>query len=333
MGIPAARLLMFREAWLEGRQAVMDEKQRQHLAEISGEGIEYDCPMAPYTTFRVGGKAEVLCPIEIVDQLQAVMAFLYQDAIPYLVVGRGSNLLVKDGGIEGVVFILRGRLATIEKSLEGGSMFTAGGGLSISELLRYCQTQGLGGLEFLAGIPGTVGGAVAMNAGARGRDIGARVAGVQLVTSSADVVSIARDALHFSYRQSSIPPGAVIVKVELTFQEATPEEVGAKVAAFLKERQEKQPLEHPSAGSIFKNPPQGHAGRLIEKAGLKGKRIGGAMISPKHANWIVNTGGAQAEDILALMKLAQQKVKEQTGIDLDPEIKVVGKGARGPSEK
>lgn len=304
---------------------MMDEMQRQHLAEITGEGIEYDCPMARHTTFRVGGKAEVLCPIETVDQLQVVMAFLNQEAIPYLVVGRGSNLLVKDGGIEGVVLILRGRLATIEKSPEGGSMFTAGGGLSITELLRYCQTQGLGGLEFLAGIPGTVGGAVAMNAGARGQDMGARVAGVHLVMPHGDVVTMTREDMHFSYRQSSTPHGAVIVKVELALEQAKPEAVAAKVAACLKERQEKQPLEHPSAGSIFKNSPQGYAGELIEKAGLKGKRIGGAVISPKHANWIVNMGGAQAEDILALMKLAQQKVREQTGIVLDPEIKVVGK--------
>jgi UDP-N-acetylmuramate dehydrogenase len=303
----------------------MDEKQRQHLAEIAGEGVEYDCPMARYTTFRVGGKAEVLCPVETLDRLQRVMAFLHQEAIPYLVIGRGSNLLVKDGGIEGVVLMLRGHLATIEESPKGESIVAAGGGLSITELLRYCGNQGLGGLEFLAGIPGTLGGAVAMNAGARGQNVGARVARVQLVMPQADVVTMTREDMHFSYRRSSTPQGAVIVNVELALDPVKPEEVTAKVAAYLKERQEKQPLEHPNAGSIFKNPPNGYAGGLIEKAGLKGKRIGGAMISPKHANWIVNMGGAQAEDILALMKLAQQKVREQTGIVLDPEIKVVGK--------
>jgi UDP-N-acetylmuramate dehydrogenase len=305
----------------------MDEKQRQYLMEIAGEVLEYDCPMARYTTFRVGGKAEVLCPVETVERLQAVMAFLHQEAIPYLVIGRGSNLLVKDGGIEGVVLMLKGGLATIEKSLEGGSIVTGGGGLSITELLRYCGNEGLGGLEFLAGIPGTLGGAVAMNAGAWGQDVGARVGRVQLVMPHADVVTMTREDMHFSYRSSSTPRGAVIVAVELALDRVEPEEVTAKVETCLKERQEKQPLKHPSVGSIFKNPPNGYAGALIEKAGLKGKRIGGAMISPKHANWIVNMGGAQAKDILALMKLARQRVKEQTGIVLDPEIKVVGKAS------
>lgn len=305
----------------------MDEKQRQYLMEIAGEVLEYDCPMARYTTFGVGGKAEVFCAVETVERLQAVMTFLHREAIPYLVIGRGSNLLVKDGGIEGVVLTLKGSLATIEKGLEGGSIVTGGGGLSITELLHYCGTEGLGGLEFLAGIPGTLGGAVAMNAGAWGQDVGARVARVQLVMPHADVVTMTREDMHFSYRRSSTPQGAVIVSVKLSLVRVEPEEVTAKVAACLKERQEKQPLKHPSAGSVFKNPPNGYAGALIERTGLKGKRIGGAMISPKHANWIVNMGGAQAKDILALMKLAQQKVKEQTGIVLDPEIKVVGKAS------
>jgi UDP-N-acetylmuramate dehydrogenase len=134
-----------------------------------------------------------------------------------------------------------------------------------------------------------------------------------------------RGELYFSYRQSSISHGAVIVRVGLALEQDRPEVVEAKVAFYLKERKEKQPLEYPSAGSIFKNPSHEYAGRLIERAGLKGKKIGGAMISLKHANWIVNTGEAKTEDILALMQLAQQKVKEQTGINLEPEIRVVGK--------
>ncbi|MEJ2723486.1 MAG: UDP-N-acetylmuramate dehydrogenase [Deltaproteobacteria bacterium] len=303
----------------------MDERQRRHLEEIAGKGIAYDCLMTRYTTFRIGGKAEVLCPVETVDQLRVVMSFLDQEGIPCLVVGRGSNLLVKDGGIEGVVLVLRGRLATIKKDPKGESILRAGGGLSLTELLHFCQARGLGGLEFLAGIPGTVGGAVAMNAGARGQDMGDRVAGVELVMLHGDVETMTREDLHFSYRQSSIPRGAVIVQVELALEKEDPRAVAAKVASCLKERQETQPLGYPSAGSIFKNPPNGYAGGLIEKAGLKGERIGGAMISPKHANWIVNTGGAKAEDVLALMNLARQKVREQTGIILDPEIKVVGK--------
>jgi UDP-N-acetylmuramate dehydrogenase len=303
----------------------MDEKQRQKLAEITGKGIVFDCPMARYTTFRVGGKADVLCHIETRDQLQAVMTFLREERIVHLVLGRGSNLLVKDGGFEGVVIVLKGSLANIEERLLGDQILVAGGGLGIAELLHYCQTEGLGGLEFLAGIPGTVGGAVAMNAGAWGKDMGGRVEHVELVMPAGDVVTMKRGELYFSYRQSSISHGAVIVRVGLALEQDRPEVVEAKVAFYLKERKEKQPLEYPSAGSIFKNPSHEYAGRLIERAGLKGKKIGGAMISLKHANWIVNTGEAKTEDILALMQLAQQKVKEQTGINLEPEIRVVGK--------
>jgi UDP-N-acetylmuramate dehydrogenase len=327
MAIPATCLLVRGEASLEDRQAGMDEKARQRLAEIAGEGLEYDCPMARYTTLRVGGKAEVLCPVETLDRLQEVMVLLRQDAIPYVAIGRGSNLLVRDGGIDGVVLLLRGCLATIEESPEGASIVTAGGGSTITELLRFCGKQGLGGLEFLAGIPGTLGGAVAMNAGAWGQAVGARVVRVQLVMPDGDVLTMTREDMHFSYRRSSTPQGAVIVNAGLALDAVKPEEVTAKVAACLKKRQETQPLEYPSAGSIFKNPPKGYAGELIEKAGLKGKRIGGAMISPKHANWIVNTGGAEAKDILALMELARQKVREQTGIVLDPEIQVIGKAS------
>jgi UDP-N-acetylmuramate dehydrogenase len=272
----------------------------------------------------VGGKAEVLCPIESRDQLQAVMAFLREEKIVHLVLGRGSNLLVKDGGFGGVVIALKGSLATIEKRLSGDRILVAGGGLGIAELLHYCQAEGLKGLEFLAGIPGTVGGAVAMNAGAWGKDMAEWVRHVELVMPAGDVVTMNRGELRFSYRQSSMPHGAVIVRVGLALEQDRPEVVEEKVTAYLKERKEKQPLEYPSAGSIFKNPSHDTAGRLIERAGLKGKKIGGAMISLKHANWIVNTGEAKTGDILALMQLARQKVKEQTGIDLEPEIRVVG---------
>ena len=180
------------------------------------------------------------------------------------------------------------------------------------------------GLEFLAGIPGTVGGAVAMNAGAWGKSTGDVVTGVEILTADGERVTMNRSELQFGYRRAVLPIGSVVVKAQFKGTPDRPEAIGERIRDYLERRKATQPLEYPSAGSVFKNPPDDYAGRLIEKAGLKGTRIGGAMISDKHANVIVNVGGASAQDVLALMETARQKVREQTGIDLEPEIKVVG---------
>lgn len=267
---------------------------------------------------------EALCNVRDLGTLQRIVSFLVREKIPYLVVGHGSNLLVKDDGFNGVAIILRELLAKAEPNGKSERVVLAGGGLPISELLAYCKGVGLGGLEFLSGIPGTTGGAVAMNAGAWGCEVGSRVQEVQIVTSKGKIEALARSRLKFKYRALSIPRGAIIIRVRFELKQESPEAVIGKISAYLKKRKETQPTGYPSGGSIFKNPPQDYAGRLIEKIGLKGKRVGGAMISPKHANFIINTGGAKAADILALMDLAQKKVKDQMGIELEPEIKVIG---------
>jgi UDP-N-acetylmuramate dehydrogenase len=287
--------------------------------------IHFDCPMDRYTTFRVGGKAEALCFLRELGELQDAVSFLTGEKIPYLVVGKGSNLLVKDGGLEGVVMMLQADLAAVSGDAGDDRIVLAGGGLGIMELLTYCSGKGLAGLEFLAGIPGTIGGAVAMNAGAWNQDVGGRVEGIEVVTGEGEETRMDRVDLGFSYRTCAIPEGSVIVGIRFKLDRERPEDVAAGVARNLKKRMGSQPLGYPSAGSVFKNPPEDHAGRLIERAGLKGKRIGGAMISPEHANFIVNTGGARAADILALMELARSRVKEQTGVDLEPEIRIVGR--------
>jgi UDP-N-acetylmuramate dehydrogenase len=179
-------------------------------------------------------------------------------------------------------------------------------------------------LEFLAGIPGTMGGAVVTNAGAFGREIGDVVGDVHLITAEGEMVLLDRGELTFSYRQLAIPEGSVVVKARLSLRPMPGERVAEKMKAHLERRKKEQPSGLPSAGSIFKNPPNDYAGRLIELVGLKGKKIGGAMISPKHANWIVNTGGATARDILSLMELARETVMKETGIKLEPEIKIAG---------
>ena len=302
----------------------MDERDRRSLKEIGGEWIRFQCPMSQYTTFRVGGRVDAIYFTQNLSNLKRMVKYLSGEGIPYLVVGRGSNLLVKDGGLQGVVIMLQGELASFEQDEKNNRIIAAGGGLSIVEFLSHCKLMGLGGLEFLAGIPGTVGGAVAMNAGAFGKDMGSITQDIEMVTEQGDLVVMDQSQINFSYRTASIPRGAVIVKARFELNKEDPDTIAQRIAEYMSRRKAKQPLEYPSGGSIFKNPPNDYAGRLIENAGLKGKRIGKALISPKHANFIVNTGGAKAEDILALMDLIRKKVREETGIELEPEIKVVG---------
>lgn len=313
----------------------MDNYQKNELTRLVGKGVRFGNPMAPYTTFRVGGRAEAFYETNSLEELRRVIVYLNSEDIPYLVVGRGSNLLVKDEGIEGVVILLRGGLAELSApgspitadtcdAHESDLSILAGAGLPLADLLIYCRNSGFGGLEFLAGIPGTVGGAVVMNAGAFGKQIGDRVIEIHVVTPKGDVEMRNRSRLKFSYRLLQIEKGFVIVRASLRVDIEDGETVGGRIASYLKRRKERQPVEYPSAGSVFKNPPDDYAGRLIEQVGLKGKKIGGAMISEKHANYIVNTGGARAKDILALLSLAQEKVRKETGIQLEPEIQVAG---------
>lgn len=268
-----------------------------------------------------------------------MIGFLNKEGIAYLAMGNGSNLLVKDAGIAGVVILLSGSLAELEMDTDDHRMVTAGGGASLADLLGYCRCAGLGGLEFLAGVPGTVGGAVAMNAGAFEESIGDRLRAIYLLNKAGRLFCKDRSQFSYGYRKFRLTEatagdaenqvqadlsGFVVVKASLRLLETGAESVAARMSHFLKIRRQRQPLDYPSAGSVFKNPPGDHAGRLIEQAGLKGKRIGGAMISEKHANFIVNTGHAKAHDIIDLVHLAQQKVKQTAGVELEPEIRVVG---------
>lgn len=286
--------------------------------------MQFDCPMDQHTTFRAGGRAWALYSITKLAGLCQLLPYLNGSSIPYMVLGKGSNLLVKDAGYQGVMIVLKGDMATLEEDASDPCTIEAGAGLGINELLNHCVRKGLGGLEFLAGIPGSVGGALAMNAGAWGMEIVPLVQKMGLVNIRGEVMHRGGTELQASYRTLEIPTGSVIFTSRFQCPRRTREEVSEKVAGYLKERKDRQPLEYPSGGSVFRNPANAHAGRLIDEAGLKGKRIGGAMISPKHANFIVNTGGATAGDILTLMALARQKVEEQTGIRLEPEIRIAG---------
>lgn len=309
---------------IETLSTMIDKRHKKALIKIVGKRARFHCSMLQYTTFRIGGKADALCFVESLAELQQLVSYLIHENIPFFVVGKGSNLLIRNGGFEGVLIIMRGELATLKTDEDNTPGVTAGGGLGLNDLVTYCSQKGLGGLEFLAGIPGTVGGAVAMNAGAFGEEVEGVVENILVLTHQGKLMTKCRSELAFSYRNLSLAEKSIVVKANFRCVQKRREMVSRKVSDYLMRRKATQPLEYPSAGSIFRNPQNDYAGRLIEEAGLKGKKVGGAMISPKHANHIVNIGEAKAEDVLTLMELARQKVKEDTGIELETEIRIIG---------
>jgi len=303
----------------------MDRDQKENLIKIAGDGLSFGRPMSKHTTFRVGGPAEAMYMASDLNTLRNVIRYLIERDIPYVVIGNGSNLLVKDGGLEGVAIFLCGALASCEKSCTEEFTLMAGAGLGLDGLLNCCRRSGLGGLEFLAGIPGSVGGATVMNSGAYGSEIQSRVRDVHLIIPPGNLAVRKRSELKFSYRALFVEQGSVIVQVSFKLEEEKEEDISKNIMEFLVRRKKRQPLQYPSAGSVFKNPPGDYAGRLLDSVGLKGEKIGGAMISEKHSNFIVNTGGATAQDILKLISLARDKVKKETGVELEPEIRVMGR--------
>jgi UDP-N-acetylmuramate dehydrogenase len=282
--------------------------------------VAADVSMARHTTFRIGGPAALLVePADRAD-LATVLAFARAERLPVQILGGGSNTLVRDGGIRAVVI----RLAAFQALAHRGTEVTADAGVRVSRLLAYCVRQGLAGLELLSGVPGTVGGAVWGNAGAWGGSVADRLTRVELITAEGEDLVLPRQAIPFRYRASALRPGSVVVRAAFTLQAGEPTAIRRRISGYLLQRNARQPVEFRSAGSIFKNPPGDHAGRLVEAAGLKGARIGGAEISGKHGNYIVNLGWATAADVLALVGLAQERVLAATGVPLELEIRVVG---------
>jgi UDP-N-acetylmuramate dehydrogenase len=303
----------------------MDARIMATIKEIGGEAVSFDVPMSLYTTLKAGGCAEAVYRAGDLEGLKRMIAFLTDEKIPYLVMGNGSNLLVRDGGLNGVAIVLSGSLAAVEDRSVTGPSVTAGAGLTLRKLVDFCTEKGLSGVEFMAGIPGTLGGAVAMNAGTWGDEISKVIAYITVLTMKGKLEVRDRRDLMFRYRELDLSAGDIIVNATLNLGFDRPAAIAKRVASNLKRRKERFPLDMASAGSVFKNPEGDHAGRLIDAAGLKETVIGGAMISPKHANFIVNTGTSSASDIVALMDLAAVRVRERFNIQLVPELKVVGK--------
>ncbi|NLC69842.1 MAG: UDP-N-acetylmuramate dehydrogenase [Desulfuromonadaceae bacterium] len=276
--------------------------------------------MSRHTSWRVGGNADVyLVPADREDLL-AALSVLEKEAIPWMVLGGGSNLLVRDGGIRGAV-IDTAALNRLE-FLSGGEV-RAEAGVVLGQLIEEAARRGLAGLELLYGIPGTVGGALAMNAGVPGREFGERVESA-LIVEGGTMSRWDRQRLRFGYRRSALTSGMIAVEARLLFSPGESEALQTVLRERLAYRRRTQKVEGANAGSVFRNPPGAKAWELIEEAGLKGASVGGAQVSRFHANFIVNQGKAQAEDILALIQRIQKEVESSSGIRLEPEVKIVG---------
>jgi UDP-N-acetylmuramate dehydrogenase len=284
--------------------------------------IRYNEPLAPYTTWRIGGPADLFIVPASKEKLAICMKLLNQYGIPWFVIGRGSNLLVGDQGFRGVVLKIN---ETLEFIRFEGTFVYAGAACSFVKLSRLAAKEGLTGLEFAGGIPGSVGGAVYMNAGAHGSDVSHILKQAEVLLQTGEFIIMQREDLQYAYRHSCLHhfPG-IVTEAVFELKEGDRKEIAGALAAYRDRRVRTQPLQMACAGSVFRNPDQDHAARLIEAAGLKGFRVGGAEVSVKHANFIVNIGQATAQDVLTIIDLIQTTIKQKFGIQLIPEVLVVG---------
>jgi UDP-N-acetylmuramate dehydrogenase len=288
-----------------------------------GEDVKTNVPLAPFTSARIGGPADILITARSAEQLEACVALLWQEDVEPVVLGGGSNVLIGDAGIRGVTVINRAKTVRIQ---EGGSpsVWTESGTV-LTNLANRCALRGLSGLEWAGTVPGTVGGAVYGNAGAFGGDMAGSLAWAEVLTASGKERWTV-EAMGYGYRTSVLKRHEIkglVLAAELRLDKAAPQEITARMAAFSQKRKATQPP-GASMGSMFKNPPNDTAGRLLDQAGLKGRRVGNVEISPVHANFIVNHGRARAEDVRTLIEAARNTVKEKSGIELELEIELIG---------
>jgi len=288
---------------------------------LIGGRVLFDAPMRHFTSMKVGGPADALLFPQNRDELKKAVRYARRKNIPVLILGKGTNLVVKDKGVRGWIINLTRGMKKIEME---GEVVEVEAGASLQRLVRFSVQKGLTGLEPFSGIPGTVGGGVAMNAGAWGAELKDVLLSVTFMKEDGEIIERARSRLRFSYRGLAIPSSWIILKGKFRLKKGKKKEIRERVKSYLAMRRRKQPLDYPSAGSIFKNPKEGPAGKWIEESGLKGFRIGQTMVSERHANFIVNLGKAKADEVIQLMELVQKKVREGKGISLEREVKVVG---------
>lgn len=289
---------------------------------VRDEQVLRDEPMQKHTTFRVGGPADYFVMPETIEQVQKVVTLCKEEEIPYYIVGNGSNLLVSDKGYRGVIIQIGKRFGQIEVK---ENQITAQAGALLSAVANRALEAGLAGFEFAAGIPGSLGGACVMNAGAYGGEMKDVLLSVTVLTPEGEVLTIPREELELGYRTSIIEKKHYLVlEAVIELQKGDPEEIKAVMDDLRQRRIDKQPLEYPSAGSTFKRPEGYFAGKLIQDADLKGFQVGGAQVSEKHAGFVINKNHATASDIYELMRQVSEKVEEESGVRLEPEVKRLG---------
>lgn len=284
--------------------------------------VIFNEPMKKHTTFKIGGKADIFCVPESIQELEGILNVLKNANVKPLIVGNGSNMLISDKGIRGVVVKIGEKMSNIEIS---GNIICAEAGAILPKISAAALKNSLTGFECFSGIPGSLGGAIYMNSGAYGAEMSQIVREALCINSDCGLVTLKKEEMDFGYRKSVFTGGEyVIVSAVLELESGEYEKIDEKIKELTKARREKQPLNFPSAGSVFKRPQGFFAGKLIEDSGLKGFRIGGAEISEKHAGFIINTGSATAADVLELIEYAKKKVYENFGVMLEPEIKLTG---------
>lgn len=307
---------------------MFSSERKKTLQDLFGDHVEFDYPLKSHTSIRIGGPADAFVSAQTEEELKNIMQWVRKRSVRHFVIGKGSNTLVLDGGFRGVVTHLGQGFNKFEKKeeQEGCVLVEAQGGVPTQQLVRWCAMEGLAGLERLAGVPGTIGGNVMMNAGTHLGEIGELLEEVRLIDAKGEEKVLTKGKLKFAYRESNIPPSSIVTSAVLKLKKGDREKVEKTIREVFERRGESQPVDIPNLGSVFKNPKGKKAWELIEEAGLKGVRVGQARVSERHANFIVNEGDATANDVLVLMQLIKDKVKKMFDIQLEREIKVIGEG-------
>ena len=302
-----------------------DEQFHQTLKNMVSGDVLFDEPTERHTSIGVGGRADAIVFPGSIAELQQIISFLGSSGINFIPVGNWTNVIVRDGGYRGVFISLQCFKSITRTERNGGYIsLNAEAGVALSDLVRMSADDSLTGMEFCAGIPGSVGGGVKMNAGAYGSEMKDIVETISVLNMDGEISDLKRQALKFEYRKLELPQGAIIVSASFLLMKGVKEKIRERIRGIVEMRRGKHPLEHRNAGSIFKNPQDIPAGRIIDEIGLKGIKIGGAKISEKHGNFIVNTGDATAKDILTLIDIIRKRVWEEKGIHLETEVRIVG---------
>ncbi len=289
---------------------------------VGQQNVKIEEPMAKHTTFRIGGPAQYMVMPQTVEELGQVLVLCKAEQVPFFIVGHGSNLLVSDKGMTGVVIVLDQNFSQL--SIQGTTVKAMAGAM-LGRIGLAARDAGLTGFEFAAGIPGTLGGAIMMNAGAYGGEMKDIVQSVQLMDSDGNLSERTCEEMEFSYRHSAIEgTDYVVIGATLTLQPGDVSAITQRMEELASARREKQPLEYPSAGSTFKRPKGYFAGKLIMDAGLAGYQVGGAQVSEKHCGFVINKGGATATDVMRLIEDVRQKVKDTFQVELEPEVRLTG---------